>query len=105
MTNEGTSPTAAAAAAPAAAPSDADLCLLTATLDSIASAATPAAAAAPPPAAGLQGLTLVHFSAQHKRFLWDRGVFTGCVVGAQGLTGYFRGGSGCILSQKRLRLS
>jgi len=24
-------------------------------------------------AADRQGLTLVHFSAQHKRFLWDRG--------------------------------
>jgi len=25
-----------------------------------------------------QGLTLVHFSAQQKRFLWDRGCVTGC---------------------------
>ena len=28
-------------------------------------------------AAVCQGLTLVHFSAQHKRILWDRGVLRG----------------------------
>ena len=32
-----------------------------------------------------QGLTLVHFSAQRKRFLWDRG----CIEGL--LRGYFAG--------------
>ena len=26
-----------------------------------------------------QGLTLVHFSAQLKRFLWDRGCLQGCL--------------------------
>jgi hypothetical protein len=36
-----------------------------------------------------QGLTLVHFSAQRERFLWDRGylgvgVFRGYLVGVQG---------------------
>jgi len=30
---------------------------------------------------GSQGLTLVHFSAQRKRFLWDRGAFRGFVGG------------------------
>jgi len=34
---------------------------------------------------GQQGLTLVHFSAQRKRFLWDGGciwrLFRGCVWG------------------------
>jgi hypothetical protein len=28
-----------------------------------------------------QGLTLVHFSAQRRRFLWDRGAFRGCLGG------------------------
>ena len=28
-----------------------------------------------------QGLTLVHFSAQLKRIMWDRGAFRGCVGG------------------------
>jgi len=54
-----------------------------------------------------QGLTLVHFSAQRKRFLWDKGVHSGNVKGvfsrccAGGIRGYLR----CILCQKRLRLS
>jgi hypothetical protein len=29
--------------------------------------------------AGRQGLTLVHFSAQLKRILWDKGAFRGCL--------------------------
>ena len=28
-----------------------------------------------------QGLTLVHFSAQLKRILWDRGAFRDCIGG------------------------
>ena len=60
-------------------------------------------------AASNQGLTLVHFSAQLKRFLWHRGctvgVFRGSLGGVyemlEGIMGYL----GCILCQKRLRLS
>jgi len=56
-----------------------------------------------------QGLTLVHFSAQHKRFLWDRRCihrsFEGLFVVCQGVSGGIQGCSGCILCQKRLRLS
>ena len=53
-------------------------------------------------ASSVQGLTLVHVSAQLKRFLWDQG----CVQGMfeRGLEG-MRGGLGCILCQKRLKLS
>ena len=42
----------------------------------IGAAAGPGPASAPAPApatACIQGLTLLHFSAQRKRFLWDRG--------------------------------
>jgi len=36
-----------------------------------------------------QGLTLVHFSAQRKRFLWDRGYILGLFWGCSGcLRGY-----------------
>ena len=39
-----------------------------------------------------QGLTLVHFSAQRKRFLWDRGaVLRGCSECAQGVLVGIRG--------------
>jgi len=42
----------------------------------------------------LQGLTLVHFSAQHERFMWDRGyiagLLRGCLGGARGYQGAFR---------------
>ena len=52
-----------------------------------------------------QGLTLVPFSPQRKRFVWDRGCiegfFRGCLGGVRGYRGYL----GCILCQKRLRLS
>jgi len=52
-----------------------------------------------------KGLTLVHFSAQRKRFLWDSvcmwGFFRGCSRGSWRLTGRLR----CILCQKRLGLS
>jgi len=34
-----------------------------------------------------QGLTLVHFSAQLKRFLWDRGVFRDCLRGVSEVSG------------------
>ena len=34
-----------------------------------------------------QGLTLVHFSAQRKRILWDRGAIRGCLGGFQELSG------------------
>ena len=48
-----------------------------------------------------QGLTLVHFSAQRRRFLWD-GVHSGVVKGVfRAVRGYFVR----ILCKKRLRLS
>jgi len=41
-----------------------------------------------------QGLTLVHFSAQRERFLWDRGclwgLFRGCLAGVRDHYGVFR---------------
>ena len=41
-----------------------------------------------------QGLTLIHFSAQRKRFLWDKGclfeLFKGCLGGVRGYEGVFR---------------
>ena len=41
-----------------------------------------------------QGLTLVHFSAQRKRFRWDlgcmQGLFRGCLEGVKGHYGAFR---------------
>jgi hypothetical protein len=49
-----------------------------------------------PPAAFTcqQGLTLVHFSAQRKRFLWDRGriqgLFMGCLRDVMGYQGVLR---------------
>jgi len=52
-----------------------------------------------------QGLTLVHFSAQLERFLWDRGARRGCVARVKGvLRGcllYVR----CFCVSKRLKLS
>jgi len=43
------------------------------------------------PSASAQGLTLLHFSAQRKRFLWDRGciqgLFRGYVIGVKGYLG------------------
>ena len=44
-------------------------------MDDVVGSADPftSAAAAPFVAAAAQGLTLVHFSARRKRFLWDRG--------------------------------
>jgi hypothetical protein len=45
-------------------------------------------------ASSTQGLTLVHISAQRKRFLWDRGCtqgsFRGCLGGDEGCDGVFR---------------
>jgi len=59
--------------------------------------------------ASRQGLTLVHFPPQLKRILWDRGSIRGYAGGVQEVSegikeyrGVFRG---CILCQKRLRLS
>ena len=59
-----------------------------------------------------QGLTLLHISAQRKRFLGDRGcnqgLFKRCLGGVRGYQGVSGGISvylWCILCQKRLRLS
>jgi hypothetical protein len=52
-----------------------------------------------------QGLTLVHFSLQRKRFLWDRGSHSGSQGLFKGCSGDVRGYSVCISCQKRLRLS
>jgi len=45
-----------------------------------------------------QGLTLVHFSVQLKRFLWDRGcmqrLLTACLEGIQGVLGGIKGYKG-----------
>jgi hypothetical protein len=41
-------------------------------------------------AASVQGLTLVHFSAQRERFEWDRGAFRGCSGGVKGNYGVCR---------------
>ena len=38
-----------------------------------------------------QGLTLVHFSAQRERFLWDRGCIQGLLMGCKGGVGGFQG--------------
>jgi hypothetical protein len=64
---------------------------------------------------GGQGLTLVHYLAQRKRFLWARGCICGLDRGYEGVSGGFRGFQevsggfrecpGCILCQERLRLS
>jgi len=69
---------------------------------------TPAARSAPTAASRSamdQGLALVHFSAQLKRFLRDMGYISGCVGGVWGVLGGIKGCLGCILCQKRLRLS
>jgi len=39
------------------------------------------------PMAGGQGLTLVNFSAQLKRIMWDRGAFRSCLGGVQEVSG------------------
>jgi len=52
-----------------------------------------------------QGLTLVHFSAQREHFLWDRGLFRGGLGGVLRGAEQIRGYLGCILCQKRFRLS
>ena len=48
-------------------------------------------------------------SAQHKRFLWDKGcieeLFRGCFAGVWEVSGGVGGCKGCILCQTRLRLS
>jgi hypothetical protein len=53
----------------------------------------------------VHGLTLVHFSAQRKRCLWDRGCIEVLYKGCEGLSGGMSEYMGCILCQKRLRLS
>jgi hypothetical protein len=61
---------------------------------STAAAAAARAAADSLRAAAIQGLTLVHFSAQLKRWLWDRGcmqgMFRGCSGGIRGCYGVCR---------------
>jgi len=52
-----------------------------------------------------QGITLVHFSAQLKRCVWDRGCIQGLFRGCLGVSGGIGEYVGCILCQKRLRLS
>jgi hypothetical protein len=54
----------------------------------------------------LQGLALVHFQAQFKRFAWERGcikgLFRGCLGSVRGYEGLSRL---CIVSGERLKLS
>ena len=55
-----------------------------------------------------QGLTLVHFSAQLKRMLWDRCAIRGCLGGVYDVSGgiqEYQGVFVVILCQKWLRLS
>jgi hypothetical protein len=54
-------------------------------------------------AAAAQGLTLVQFSAQRKRFTWDRGGIQGLLRGVRRVLGGIKRCVGCILCQKRLR--
>ena len=57
-------------------------------------------------AAHCQGLTLVHFSAQRKRFLRKKGCLRGCLgVVHGGGGGGLQGFRGCFECQRRLRLS
>jgi len=50
------------------------------------------------PQFGGQGLTLTHFLAQHKRFLWDKGCMLGLFRGSLGgLYGVFRESLGGVL--------
>ena len=58
-----------------------------------------------PAAFFVQGLTIVHFSAQLKRFLWNRGCMKGLLRGCLGGVMGHGGCVGCVLCQKRLRLS
>ena len=59
--------------------------------------------------AASQGLTIVNFSAQRKPFLQNRGyvweLLRGCLGGIKEVIGVVTGCVGCILCQKRLRLS
>jgi hypothetical protein len=56
-----------------------------------------------------QGLTLVHFPAQLKHFLWDRGcieeVFMGCLAGVQEVSRGITEDAEHFLCRKRLKLS
>ena len=55
---------------------------------------------------GLQaGAYLVHFLAQRRRFLWDRGCMWGCSGGVYGVLSGSKECVGCILCQRRLSLS
>ena len=44
----------------------------------------------------VQGLTLVHFSAQLKRILWDRGAFRGCFGGVWEVSGVIKEDQGGV---------
>jgi len=63
----------------------------------------------PPPITNLhatyQGLTLVHFPAQLKRFLWDRGAVRECFRHVWKVSGVIMRCLGCILRQNWLSLS
>ena len=52
-----------------------------------------------------QGLTLVHFQAQRKRFLWDGGRVKGLIRGCFEMLGVLGDVHGVFLFRKRLRLS
>jgi len=43
-----------------------------------------------------QGLTLLHFSAQLQRFLWDRGCIQGCLGGVYPVSGGIGGVHGAL---------
>jgi hypothetical protein len=45
-----------------------------------------------------QGLTLVHFSAQLERFVWDRGARRDCVARIKGVLGGVKGVKGVFVS-------
>jgi len=53
----------------------------------------------PPMMAISQGLTLVHFPAQRKHFLWDGGAFRGCSWGIQEMLGGVGGVQGVFVPE------
>jgi len=63
-------------------------------LRALSNSLRPAARSIPLEAGPVKGLTLVHFSAQRKRFLWDRwciqGLFKGCSGGMRRCSGALR---------------
>jgi hypothetical protein len=60
---------------------------------------------ASPRTATCQGLTLVHFSAQRERFLWDRGACRGCILGVFKRCQEGLGGAQGVFCQTQLKLS